>query len=72
MDLKYSACLVVVAHAFSPSTQEAEAGRQADLWGQHGIQSSKFQDWLQSYWETLSWKRKNNNKMEMLCLVLFV
>jgi hypothetical protein len=33
----------MVAHAFNPSTQEAEAGGSLSIWGQPAIQS-KFQE----------------------------
>ena len=44
-----------VAHAFSPSTQEAEAG--TCLWGQPGLQS-RFQDSPGCYTKKLSQKKK--------------
>ena len=45
----------MVAHAFKPSTQEAEAGKSLWIQGQSD-QQSKFQDRLQSY------KNKTKNK----------
>ena len=52
---------VVVAHAFNPSTWEAEAGRYLWFQGKPGLQS-EFQDRLQSYRETLSWKTETQKK----------
>jgi hypothetical protein len=49
----------VVAHAFNPSTREAEAGEFLSL-RSPGLQS-EFQD-SQGYRETLSRKNKNKNK----------
>jgi hypothetical protein len=53
---------VVVAHAFNPSTWEAEGG---DFWvrGQPGLQS-EFQD-SQDYTEKPCLKNKNKNKNEV-------
>jgi hypothetical protein len=49
----------VVAHAFNPSTWEAEAGEFLSS-KPAGLQS-EFQD-SQGYTEKLSWKKQNNNK----------
>ena len=42
-DRNNSLVVVVVAHTFSASAQEAEAGRSLWVWGQPGLQS-EFQD----------------------------
>ena len=49
----------LVAHAFNPSTWEAEAGGSLWVWGQPGLQEL-VPDKFQCYRETLSWKSKAN------------
>jgi hypothetical protein len=58
-NIRYMLLLGVMAHAFNPSTREAEA---ADFWvlGQPGLQS-EFQD-SQGYTEKPCLKNKNKSK----------
>ena len=51
----------MVAHPFNSSTPEAETRGFLWDWGLVGLQN-KFQDGMQSYSETLNWKKKNQNK----------
>lgn len=55
-----------MAHAFNPSTQEAEAGRSLWLWGQLDLQS-ELQD-SQSYIKTPTLKKAERKPYEKLPL----
>ena len=63
-------CQAVSAHAFNSSTQEAETGRTLWFWHQSGLQS-KFQDSLQSYRETLSWKTNKQTNIYIVIMFLY-
>ena len=53
----------MVAHAFNPSTREAEASGSLWVLGQPGLQS-EFQDRHQSYREILSRGKKKTNQKQ--------